>query len=214
MGDARAAGGRIQGEIARTDGATDKSTGMSASIGLRMVDRWHGVGQPLLDANRETATMTKILFICMGNICRSPTAEGVFRQAAEAAGLLGQLHVDSAGTHDYHVGRPPDSRAQAAASGRGYDLSGLRGRQVSRRDFEEFDYILAMDHDNLRDLERVCPRERRAKLSLFLDFSARYRGMEVPDPYYGGARGFEQVLDMVEDAALGLLERVREELGR
>jgi protein-tyrosine phosphatase len=156
--------------------------------------------------------MTKLLFVCMGNICRSPTAEGVFRKAAEAAGVLDRLHVDSAGTHDYHVGRPPDSRAQAAAEGRGYDLSELRARQVSRRDFEEFDYILAMDSENLRQLERLCPREHRAKVHLFLDFSDRYRGMEVPDPYYGGVRGFELVLDMVEDAARGLLAKVRAEL--
>ncbi len=156
--------------------------------------------------------MTKVLFVCMGNICRSPTAEGVFRRVAEEARMLESLNIDSAGTHDYHVGKPPDTRAQAAARGRGYDLSSLRARQVSRADFEEFDYVLAMDSDNLRNLERLCPRELRDKLHLFLDFSARYRGMEVPDPYYGGARGFELVLDMVEDASRGLLERVRADL--
>lgn len=152
---------------------------------------------------------TRILFVCMGNICRSPTAEGVFRRAAEAAGVIDQVAIDSAGTHDYHVGRPPDARAQTAAAGRGYDLSDLRGRQVSRRDFAEFDYILAMDGDNMRDLERICPSEHRHKLRLFLDFSARYNGQEVPDPYYGGGHGFEQVLDMVEDASRGLLTRLK-----
>jgi protein-tyrosine phosphatase len=152
---------------------------------------------------------TKILFVCMGNICRSPTAEGVFRQTAEQSGLLDRLYIDSAGTHDYHVGRPPDSRAQTAASRRGYDLSSLRGRQVSPRDFDEFDYILAMDGDNLANLERICPREQRHKLHLFLEFSERFSGEEVPDPYYGGGRGFERVLDMVEDASHGLLARVK-----
>lgn len=152
---------------------------------------------------------TRILFVCMGNICRSPTAEGVFRKAAAAAGVLEQLHIDSAGTHDYHVGRPPDSRAQAAAAGRGYDLSALRGRQVSKRDFEEFDYILAMDGDNMANLERICPREQRHKLHLFLEFSERFSGEEVPDPYYGSGSGFERVLDMVEDASQGLLARLQ-----
>jgi len=145
----------------------------------------------------------------MGNICRSPTAEGVFRHAAEQAGLIDRLVIDSAGTHDYHVGRPPDSRAQAAASGRGYALSDLRGRQVSLRDFDEFDYILAMDGDNMSNLVRICPPEQRHKLHLFLEFSARFNGQEVPDPYYGGGRGFELVLDMVEDASQGLLARLQ-----
>lgn len=154
--------------------------------------------------------MTSILFVCMGNICRSPTAEGVFRALARAEGLADSLHIDSAGTHDYHVGAPPDRRAQAAASGRGYDLSELRGRQVSRDDFAAFDYVLAMDHDNLSNLERICPREHRHKLSLFLDFSERYPNRQVPDPYYGGGKGFELVLDMVEDASRGLLRRLRE----
>jgi protein-tyrosine phosphatase len=146
----------------------------------------------------------------MGNICRSPTAEGVFRAMAVAAGVADSLGIDSAGTHDYHVGAAPDRRAQAAAEGRGYDLSGLRGRQVRRADFAEFDYVLAMDHDNLSHLERLCPREHRHKLSLFLAFSERYAQREVPDPYYGGGQGFELVLDMVEDASRGLLRHLRD----
>jgi protein-tyrosine phosphatase len=152
---------------------------------------------------------TRILFVCMGNICRSPTAEAVFRKAAESAGVIDRLQIDSAGTHNYHVGRPPDSRAQAAAAGRGYDLSGLRGRQVSQRDFAEFDYILAMDADNLSNMQQLCPGEHRHKLSLFLAFSERFTGQEVPDPYYGSGGGFELVLDMVEDASRGLLARLK-----
>lgn len=154
-------------------------------------------------------TKTKVLFICMGNICRSPTAEGVFRRLVAEEGLERLVHIDSAGTHDYHIGAPPDRRAQAAAAGRGYDLSDLRGRQVARSDFSEFDYLLAMDNDNLANLQRHCPSEQRHKLRLFLSFSERFKDQEVPDPYYGGAKGFDQVLDMVEDAAQGLLQAIR-----
>jgi protein-tyrosine phosphatase len=129
------------------------------------------------------------------------------------AGLEEAVHIDSAGTHDYHVGRSPDPRAQEAASGRGYDLSGLVGRQVSQRDFAGFDHILAMDRDNLHNLLRICPAEHRDKVRLFLSHSERFTGQEVPDPYYGGAQGFEQVLDMVEDAARGLLREIRASWG-
>lgn len=153
-----------------------------------------------------------ILMVCMGNICRSPTAEGVFRKHLRDAGLEHAVYLDSAGTHAYHVGKSPDRRARQAASGRGYDLSGLVARQVSGDDFARFDYILAMDLDNLADLERICPQEHRQKLRLFLSFSAAYAGQEVPDPYYGGPQGFDQVLDMVEDACAGLLEAVRRHL--
>ncbi len=152
---------------------------------------------------------TSLLFVCMGNICRSPTAEGVFRQYARAAGLEEHLRIDSAGTHDYHVGKAPDERAQAAALGRGYDLSQLRARQVASVDFSDFDYILAMDRENLAGLLRSCPPEHRHKVRLFLSFSERYTNQEVPDPYYGGRQGFEQVLDMVEDAARGLIAELR-----
>ena len=147
----------------------------------------------------------KVLFVCMGNICRSPTAEGVFKHFVVKAGLAGQILSDSAGTHDYHVGDPPDGRTQQAAACRGYDLSNLRGRQVSERDFSEFDYVLAMDRHNLRMLERLCPPEHAHKLKLFLEFGPDTGPREVPDPYYGGSDGFERVLDMVELAAQGLL---------
>ena len=152
---------------------------------------------------------TSVLFICMGNICRSPTAEGVFRHMVQALALDNKILTDSAGTHDYHVGDAPDRRAQQAAARRGYELSDLRGRQVCVEDFSRFDYILAMDNHNLKILERQCPTEHKHKLRLFLEFSAKFKEREVPDPYYGGAHGFENVLDMVEDAAQGLLEEIR-----
>lgn len=152
---------------------------------------------------------TSVLFVCMGNICRSPTAEGVFRRLVEDAGLRQGVSVDSAGTHDYHIGKSPDKRAQQAAGERGYDLSGLRGRQVALHDFQRFDLVLAMDRENLVNLQRLCPVAHRHKVRLFMDFSERYPGQEVPDPYYGGSRGFEHVLEMVEDAARGLLAHLR-----
>ena len=152
--------------------------------------------------------MTKVLFVCMGNICRSPTAEGVFRQAVETAGLIKKITIDSAGTISSHAGDSPDKRAQQAAYRRGYDLSRIRGRQVSLNDFHEFDYILAMDRDNLANLQRICPKEQSHKLRLFLEFSQKYHHQEVPDPYFGGSQGFEKVLDMIEDGSKGLLEEI------
>jgi len=152
--------------------------------------------------------MTKVLLVCMGNICRSPTAEAVLRRLVETRGLTGQVMMDSAGTHDYHIGEQPDRRAQQAAARRGYDLSGLRGRQVGPADFSEFDYVLAMDQDNLAHLRRLCPQQHVHKVHLFLEYSARFSRMEVPDPYFGGQQGFENVLDMVEDAATGLLDEI------
>lgn len=146
-----------------------------------------------------------ILLVCMGNICRSPTAEGVLRDKLLQAGLLDRVRLDSAGTHDYHVGKPPDRRAQEAARNRGYDLSALRARQVGAEDFSKFDLILAMDQDNYRNLMRACPEPHRDKVRLFLSFSSQFAGQEVPDPYYGGPQGFDEVLDMVEDAAEGLI---------
>ncbi|MCL6555594.1 MAG: low molecular weight phosphotyrosine protein phosphatase [Burkholderiales bacterium] len=150
-----------------------------------------------------------VLFVCMGNICRSPTAEAVFRAHLEEAGLHHHVEVDSAGTHDYHIGQPPDARARAAGLRRGYRMDHLRGRQVSERDFERFDYVLAMDMDNLEHLVRLCPQTHAHKLSLFMEYARNFREREVPDPYYGGPAGFEQVLDMVEDASRGLLEHIR-----
>ena len=144
----------------------------------------------------------------MGNICRSPTAEGVFRRMVEEAGLAGKILVDSAGTHDYHIGAAPDKRTQAAAAQRGYDLSRLRGRQVSRADFTQFDYILAMDAENLADLHRLRPPPHEGKVGLFLEYARHCKLREVPDPYYGGAQGFAHVLDLVEDGAAGLLEEI------
>jgi protein-tyrosine phosphatase len=153
----------------------------------------------------------RVLFVCMGNICRSPTAEAVFKHLVEQAGEGARVLSDSAGTHDYHVGAPPDERAQAAARQRGYDLSALRARQIQRRDFAAFDYVLAMDGHNLEQLARNCPQEHRQKLRLFTSFADGAR-RDVPDPYYGGAQGFEQVLDMVEDAAQALLRHIRNTL--
>ncbi len=151
----------------------------------------------------------RVLFVCMGNICRSPTAEAVFRARVEEAGLAEQIRIDSAGTHDYHSGEPPDARTQRAAAKRGYDMSELRGRQVERADFGRFDYVLAMDNANLAILERLRPSDADSHLGLFLDFAERHDDREVPDPYYGGVDGFERVLDMAEDASDGLLRHIR-----
>lgn len=156
----------------------------------------------------------KVLFVCMGNICRSPTAEGVFRHFVQQSSSQHLIEADSAGTHGYHIGDPPDERAQAAAMRRGYDLSMLRARQVTSEDFQAFDYVLAMDNENLRALQRICPPQAQRKPLLFLSFSSTRTVIEVPDPYYGGPQGFERVLDLVEDAAQGLLRRIHKDLGR
>lgn len=153
----------------------------------------------------------KVLFVCTGNICRSPTAEGVFKRHVKEAGLAEQVLSDSAGTHGYHVGEPPDPRTQQAASRRGYDLSALRARQVSRSDFSEFDYVLAMDDANLLVLQRLCPPQYSNRLKLFLEFSGDPAVREVPDPYYGGAQGFERVLDLVEQASKHFLKYLQDE---
>jgi len=152
--------------------------------------------------------MVNVLFVCMGNICRSPTAEGVFTGIVERAGLQEIIGIDSAGTHAYHVGDPPDPRAQKSAKARGIDISHLRARRAIEQDFERFDYVLAMDLDNLSNLLAICPSQYQNKLSLFLDFASQADLREVPDPYYGGPLGFERVLDMVEDAAQGLLQTI------
>jgi protein-tyrosine phosphatase len=146
-----------------------------------------------------------ILFVCMGNICRSPTAEGVFRQRAAAAGL--DLEIDSAGTHAYHVGNPPDARSSRHAALRGYDLSAQRARQVAASDFERYDHLLAMDHENFARLQAACPPQHRHKLALFMQYATHSDSDSdiVPDPYYGGPNGFDQVLDYVEDASDGLI---------
>ncbi len=150
----------------------------------------------------------RLLFVCMGNICRSPSAEGVFRRVlAERAPDL-SVEIDSAGTHDYHVGNPPDRRAIEAARRRGIDLSTLRARQVSTRDFEWFDLILAMDDENVDELKRRAPREYHSRIRLLMEFAPNASLRHVPDPYDGGAQGFEQVVDLLEEAAEGLLEEV------
>jgi len=157
---------------------------------------------------------TSVLFVCTGNICRSPTAEGVFLHMARSRGVLDLLRVDSAGTHDYHVGEPPDPRAIGHAARRGYDLAPLRARQVAATDFREFDRILAMDRGHLRQLRASAPAGSTARLAMFLDHSEGWRGLDVPDPYYGGSRGFEEVLDMVEEASARLLEEILAGLDR
>ena len=149
-----------------------------------------------------------VLFVCMGNICRSPTAEGVFRHLVAGSDLEEHIHIDSAGTHAYHVGEPPDRRARAAAERRGISLEDIQARRVQPDDFERFSYIIAMDQDNLAILEEQSDGAHREKLRLFLEFSSGPE-REVPDPYYGGATGFERVLDLVEDAGRGLLEELR-----
>jgi protein-tyrosine phosphatase len=154
----------------------------------------------------------KILFCCMGNICRSPTAEGVVRARLEAAGLASRVLVESAGTHGNHAGSRPDPRASAAASMRGFDLSCIRARRVEEADFERFDRVYAMDRDNLRLLERRCPDALRHKLGLFLQHASNFDEDEVPDPYYGGPAGFERVLDLIEDAADGLVRELQQRL--
>jgi protein-tyrosine phosphatase len=149
----------------------------------------------------------------MGNICRSPTAEAVFKHYIEQAGLADRITTDSAGTHDYHVGEPPDARARQAAMGRGYDMSALRARQVTASDYAEFDYVLAMDEQNLHLLKADCPSEQAHKIMYLMEYSDKPGRRSVPDPYYGGPQGFEQVLEMVEHAAQGLLRHIRERLG-
>lgn len=151
-----------------------------------------------------------ILLVCMGNICRSPTAEGVLRTLVEREGLSHAFEIDSAGTHGYHIGKAPDPRAHQAALRRGYDLSALRARQVNELDFTHYDCILAMDADNLSLLRRACPSKHHHKLGLFLDYAVAHQEEEVPDPYYGGEEGFERVLDLVEDAARGLIAAMRD----
>lgn len=156
--------------------------------------------------------MTKVLFVCMGNICRSPTAQGVFERLVEQTGLSKQFWIDSAGTHAYHVGHNPDPRAIAAAARRGIDLSRQRARRVETRDFEKYDYILAMDLENLNSLRTICPPQHVEKLNLLLEYAPDLKVKEVPDPYYGGTAGFEQVLDLIEMASEGLLRHIRQQM--
>ena len=158
--------------------------------------------------DKSGRSVVRVLFVCTGNICRSPTAEGVFRALLVSEELDGQVEVESAGTHGYHIGEPPDARSQEAALRRGIDLSGLRAQRTRAADFTNFDYVLAMDDSNLDALGRPPPDG--AEVGLFLDFAPKLNEREVPDPYYGGAGGFEHVLDLVEAASVGLLAALRE----
>jgi len=151
----------------------------------------------------------RVLFVCMGNICRSPTAHGVFRSLVMNEDLEGLIAIDSAGTHAYHVGNEPDRRAQETARRRGIELSDLVARRVDADDFMRFDYVVAMDQDNFLSLSEICPDEHREKIHMFMDFAPQMRTREVPDPYYGGASGFERVFDLVEAASAGLLDDIR-----
>lgn len=150
-----------------------------------------------------------VLFVCMGNICRSPTADGVFRHMVAAQGLQDRVTVDSAGTHNYHPNSPPDARSQEHAAMRGYDLSTLRARQIQQSDFEKFDLILAMDWDNLALVQSICPCGLERKVRRLTEFCLTYEATVVPDPYYDGPSAFEEVLDLVEDACKGLMQHVR-----
>jgi len=160
----------------------------------------------------EYKEKVSVLFVCMGNICRSPTAEGVFRKLVSDAGLEDRIHTDSAGTHAYHSGEGPDRRAMTAAERRGISLEGITARRVTGTDFEHFNYILAMDEDNLMALHASSDEEHHTKVRLFLEFDELSPETEVPDPYYGGSAGFERVLDLVEKASRALLETLRKEL--
>ena len=150
-----------------------------------------------------------VLFVCTGNICRSPTAEAVFRKLVADAGMSGAILTDSAGTHGYHVGEAPDSRALSAGAHRGYDLSALRARTIKHADFQRFDLVVAMDRGHLAILSRMADASAAHKLKLMMSYASRFKEKDVPDPYYGGARDFERVLDMLEDSARGLLESLR-----
>ena len=156
----------------------------------------------------------RVLLVCMGNICRSPTAEAVLRKFIRIRNLVDKVEVDSAGTHGYHVGEAPDSRTQRAAAVRGYNLSQLRARKVARQDLDYFDLILAMDKSNLDNLRRLATPEQQERIKLFMDYARSFDDDEVPDPYYGLGHGFDLVLDMVEDASLGLIEEIKKKLRR
>ena len=177
----------------------------------RLIDKLRGSSSDAADHAEPDA---RILFVCMGNICRSPTAEGVFRHLATTEAPELTVHVDSAGTHAYHLGEPPDQRAQRAAERRGVSLAALRARRVVEDDFSRFDLILAMDELNVTILREHCPEEHADRIGLFLEYAPQLGRIEVPDPYYGGSNGFELVLDLVEEASRGLLSQLQASVSR
>jgi len=154
-----------------------------------------------------------VVFVCLGNICRSPTAEGVFRAQVAERGLDKFIHIDSSGTSDWHIGQPPDSRASAEASKRGFDISMLRARQATSSDFSKFDFVIAMDNENYTNLSMLANPEQQARLHLFLDFANNVNESEVPDPYFGSTGGFPHVLDLIENASDGLLDHIVSKYG-
>jgi protein-tyrosine phosphatase len=158
----------------------------------------------------DTSQKIRVLFVCMGNICRSPSAEGVFRNDVEAGGFHDYVEVASAGTHDYHVGAPADRRSHAAAGNRGIDLGGHRAQHLTRQDFDIYDYIVVMDDANYRHVMKMCPPGHAEKVHYFMDFAPQLGVREVPDPYHGGPEGFDHVLDLIEAASVGLLSDIRE----
>jgi protein-tyrosine phosphatase len=153
--------------------------------------------------------LVKVLFICMGNICRSPTAEGVFRNHVQTNNLEHKIKIDSVGTGSWHIGHPPDKRSQEAASQRGYDISNQRSRLINKKDINESDYLLAMDTENILTLKGMITKDKQNKLMRFLEFAPHLNQLDVPDPYYSGLTGFELVLDLIEEASKGLLEHIR-----
>ena len=155
------------------------------------------------------AAPLKVLFVCTGNICRSPTAEGVFRAMVDATRLSSRIHTDSAGIANYHIGKPPDERSQAAALARGIDLSGQRGRQVVQDDFMNFDYIVALDQTHHQELLHLCPLDKAHRVKLLLDYAPQMGTKDVPDPYFSHNDGFTQALDLIEAGAAGLLQEIR-----
>jgi protein-tyrosine phosphatase len=182
---------------------------------VRAIVAQQQAAKPVTPPQTVAADKIKVLFVCLGNICRSPTAEGVFKTKVQKTGWSDLFSIDSAGTAAYYVGEPPDKRAQKHAKARGYDLSKLRARFISPQDFKKFDYILVMDKKNFAEMEKVqkyC-KDATAKLQLFLDFHPTLQGTEVPDPYSGGEQGFEEVLDLVEPAADNLLKTLLEQKG-
>lgn len=165
----------------------------------------------LIWMHEEIITMVKVLFVCLGNICRSPSAEGVFRACVEKACLQDTIEIDSCGTAAYHIGKSPDPRSIAAAAKRGIDISQLQARQVQAADFHHFDYLMAMDESNLENLKRIQPSNSKAQVGLLMDFSPHPNQTEVPDPYYGGEDGFELVLDLLDEACSAFLDDIQKD---